>query len=69
MRVELLSSVGPQDTDTKGYELSDLEDVEFTWEDPAVDLDSVLRPGIDTPFSHPSLTIFRRRDQPLITQY
>ena len=51
MREEVLSSVGAQDTDTSGYELSDLEDIEFSWEDPAVDMDSVYRPGIDTPFS------------------
>ena len=51
MREEVLSSVGAQDTDTSGYELSDLEDIEFSWEDPAVDMDSVCRPGIDTPFS------------------
>ena len=48
---EVLSSVGAQDTDSRGYELSDLEDIEFSWEDPAVDMDSVYRPGIDTPFS------------------
>ena len=51
MREEVRSSVGTQDTDTRGYELSDLEDIEFSWEDPAVDKDSVYRPGIDTPFS------------------
>ena len=51
MREELLSSVGAQDTDTMGYEVSDLEDIEFRWEDPAVDMDSVYRPGTDTPFS------------------
>ena len=55
MREEVLSSVGAQDTDTKGYELSDLEDIEFSWEDPAKDKDSVSRPGIDTPFS-PSIS-------------
>ena len=48
---EVLSSVGAQDTDTRGYELSDQEDIEFSWEDPAVDMDSVYRPGLDTPFS------------------
>ena len=47
MTDEVLSSVGAQDTD--------LEDLEFSWEDPAVDMDSVYRPGIDTPFS---LSIF-----------
>ena len=51
MREEVLSSVGAQDTDTSGYELSDLEESELSWEDPAVDIDSVYRPGIDTPFS------------------
>ena len=51
MREEVLSSVGAQDTDTRGYELSDLEDIEFSWEDPAVDMDSVYRPGNDSPFS------------------
>ena len=51
MREEVLSSVGAQDTDRSGYELSDLEDIEFSWENPAVDMDSVYRPGIDTPFS------------------
>ena len=51
MREEVLSSVGAQDTDTSGYELSDLEDIEFSWADPAVDMDSVYRPEIDTPFS------------------
>ena len=51
IREEILSSVGAQDTDTSGYELSDLEDIEFSWEDPAVDVDSAYRRGIDTPFS------------------
>ena len=51
MREEVLSSVKAQDTDTSGYELSDLEDIEFSWEDPAKDRYSVYRPGIDTPFS------------------
>ena len=55
MRKEVLSSVGAQDTDTRGYQQSDLEDIEFSWEDPALDIDSVFRPGIDTPFS---LSIF-----------
>ena len=51
MREEVLSSVGAQHTDTRGFELSDLEDIKFSWEEPAVDMDSVYRPGIDTPFS------------------
>ena len=51
MREEVLSSVGAHDTDTSGYELSALEDIEFIWEDPAFDVDSVYRPGIDTSVS------------------
>ena len=51
MRKEVLSIVASKDTDTRGYELSDLGDIEFNWEDPAVDMDNVYRPGIDTPFS------------------
>ena len=51
MREEIPSSVGAQDTDTKRYELSDLEQIEFKWEDPAIDMASGYRPRIDTPFS------------------
>ena len=51
MKEEVLASVGAQESDTKENELSDLEDIEFSWEDHAVDMDSVYRPGIDTPFS------------------
>ena len=51
MREEVLSNVGAQDTDTGGFELSDLEDIDNSWADPALDMDSVYRPGIDTPFS------------------
>ena len=66
MREEVLSSVGAQDSDTVGYELSYLEDIEFSWEDSAVDMDSVYE--MIPHFPHPSLTIFRWRDQPLPTQ-
>ena len=51
MRVEVLSSVGAQDVDTSSYHVSDLEDIEFNWENSQLDVDSVFRPGIDTPFS------------------
>ena len=33
MRDELLSEVGAQDLDTSSYQVSDLEDVEFNWDD------------------------------------
>ena len=55
MREEVLSSVGAQDLDTSSYQVSDLEDIEFNWENSRLEMDEVFRPGIGTPFS---LTIF-----------
>ena len=49
MRDEVLSSLGAQDLDTGSYQVSDLEDIEFMWE--TDQLDSVFRPGLDTPIS------------------
>ena len=49
MRDEVLSSVGAQDLDTSSYQVSDLEDIEFNWENSEVD--AVFRPGVDTRFS------------------
>ena len=49
MRGEVLSSVGAQDLDTSSYQVSNLEDIEFNWENSQ--LDAVFRPGIDTTFS------------------
>ena len=51
MRDEVLSSVGAQDLDTSSYQVSDLEDIEFNWVSSQLDMDSVFRPGINTPFS------------------
>ena len=51
MREKVVSSVGAQDLDTSSYQVSDLEDIEFNWENDQLDLDAVFRPGIDTPFS------------------
>ena len=51
MRDEVLSSVGTQDLDTSSYQVFDLEDIKFNWEDSQLDLDAVFRPGIDTFFS------------------
>ena len=51
MRDEVLTSVGAQDLDTSSYQVSDLEDIEFNWENSQMDMDSVFTPGIDTPFS------------------
>ena len=60
LRDEVLSSVGAQEMDTIGYEVSaDLDDVEFYWEidEPAVD--AVFRPGIDTRFHQQHLMTWR----------
>ena len=51
MRDEVLSSLGAPDLDTNSYQVSDLEDIEFNWENSQLDMDSVFRPGIDTLFS------------------
>ena len=51
MRDEVLSSVGAQDLDTSSYQVLDLDDIEFNWENSQLDMDSVFRPGIDTSFS------------------
>ena len=50
MRDEVLSSEGAQDLDTSSYQVSDLEDIEFNWENSQLDFDAGFRPGIDTPF-------------------
>ena len=51
MRDEVLQSAGAQPIDTSGYQISDLEDIEFAWENPNMDMDADFRPGIDTPYS------------------
>ena len=51
MRDEVLSSAGAQDLDTSSYQVSDLEDIEFDWEDSQLDMDAMFRLGRDTPFS------------------
>ena len=51
MRDEVLSSVGIQDLDTSSYQVSDLEDIKFNWENSQLEIDAVFRRGIDTPFS------------------
>ena len=51
MTDEILSSVGAQHLNTSSYQVSDLEDIEFNWENSQLDMDSVFRPSINTPFS------------------
>ena len=45
MREEVLSSVGAQGLDTSRYQVSDLEDIEFKWENSQLHMDAVFRPG------------------------
>ena len=49
IRDEVLSSVGTQDMDSSEYQVSDLDDVEFYWENDRLDVDADFEPGIDTP--------------------
>ena len=51
MRDEVHSNVGAQDLDTSSYQVSDLKDIEFNWENSKFEMDAVFRPGIYTPFS------------------
>ena len=53
MRDEVLSSVGAQDMDTSGYQVStaDRDDVEIYWEIEQLVVHAVFKPGIDTRFS------------------
>ena len=52
VRHEVLSSVGgAQDLYTSSYQVSDLEDIDFSWETSQLEMDAVFRSGIDTPFS------------------
>ena len=51
MRDEVHSSLGAQDLDTSSCQVSDLENIEFNWENSQLDMDAVFRPGIDDPSS------------------
>ena len=50
IRREVFSSAGAQNMDTSGYREFDLEDIEFQWENPQLEVDAVFRLGIDTLF-------------------
>ena len=49
MRDELLLSVGSQNMDTSGYQVSEQENIEFHWEVPDLNMNAAFRAGIDTP--------------------
>ena len=51
MRDEVISSVGAQDMDTSGYQVLDLDDVDFYLEKDELHVNAVFIPGTDTTFS------------------
>ena len=59
MTDKVLSSVDAQDMETSGYQVSDLDNVEFYWEKEQLDVDAVFRLGIDTLFCPSSFSDLR----------
>ncbi len=55
MRFEVLSSMGAQELDRSGNEVSDLDDAEFPWNYPDLKIDKVFPPSLNITFS---ITIF-----------
>ena len=47
---EVLSNVGSQEMDPSGYQVFDLDDIEFHWKVPDLNMGAVYRPGMETPF-------------------
>ena len=69
MRDEVPSSVGAQDMDTSGYQVSDLDDFEFYCENNELDIDAVFRPGVGIPFSPSTFNDFEmgsRAENPIL---
>ena len=52
MRDEILSIVRAQDLDTSSYQVSDLKNIDFNWEDSQLDMDAFFRPGIEPLFAN-----------------
>ena len=49
--------------DTSGFDLSELEDIEFFWENPQGELDFVFRPETGTPFSPTGFNDLEKREE------
>ena len=49
-RDEVLSVVGEKDMATSVYQVSDLDDIDFYWENGQLYVSAIFRPGIDIPF-------------------
>ena len=56
MKEGVFASAAAQDTDTGTNELSDFEDIEFSWDSFRMELDDAFRPVMDTPLSPTALT-------------
>ena len=53
MRDKVLSIVGAQDLDTSSYQVSDLEDIEFNWENPQLRMLLQQHPSLSDPQNLP----------------
>ena len=51
LQAEMFWSLGSQDMDTSGCQVSDLDDNEFCWEKDQLDVNVAFRQGNVTPFS------------------
>ena len=51
IRDKVLPGVGAQDMNSSGYQVSDVDDIDFFWESERVDVEDVYIPRIDTLFS------------------
>ena len=71
MRDEVLSSVGAQEMDTNGYQVCDLDDVEFYWEKHQLVIDVFFRTDIDITFSPPTFDgfeMFSKAENPILIE-
>ena len=63
MRDKMFRSVGAQDKDISGHQLSAMNDVELYWKKEQLDVDAAFRPGIETHFHQQRLTTWRSGNQ------
>ena len=63
MREGKLLGVGAQEMDTRGYQVSDLEDIEFHWDDLDLSKYEVFQTCIHTPISPSTINAFETGSQ------
>ena len=69
---EVLSSVGAQDMDTSGFQVSDLDDAEFYWKNDQLELGAVFGPGINTrtsPTAFGDLEMWISGENPILLEH